>query len=86
MNNGALMVAFNAIETVGLVGALIVIFTAILSPSIQRLPTWYLVLCSGAVYSFSMLILPMAQRQSGPEPGFALCLFQGALIYASPIG
>jgi len=80
------MVAFNTIETVGLAGALIVILTAILSPSIQRLPTWYLVLCSGAIYSFSMLILAMTQHQSGPEPGFALCLFQGVLIYASPIG
>ncbi|KAE9386112.1 hypothetical protein BT96DRAFT_549952 [Gymnopus androsaceus JB14] len=32
-----------------------------------------------------MLLLAMARRQSGPEPDFALCLIQGALIYASPI-
>ncbi|KAE9383004.1 hypothetical protein BT96DRAFT_1009752 [Gymnopus androsaceus JB14] len=32
-----------------------------------------------------MLLLAIARRQTGPEPAFALCLIQGALIYASPI-
>ncbi|KAE9407158.1 hypothetical protein BT96DRAFT_986775 [Gymnopus androsaceus JB14] len=85
MTDNMLLVAFNVIEAVGLAGALVIIITAVVSPSIQRLPTWYLVLCGSAVCSFSMLLLAMAQRQSGPEPDFALCLIQGALIYASPI-
>jgi len=78
-------VAFNVIEIIGLVGALIIIFTAVFAPSIQRLLTWYLLLCSSAAYSFSMLLLAMAHRQFGPEPDFALCLVQGVLIYACPI-
>ncbi|KAE9407171.1 hypothetical protein BT96DRAFT_148984 [Gymnopus androsaceus JB14] len=78
-------VAFNVIEIIGLVGALIIIFTAVFSPSIQRLPTWYLLLCSSAAYSFSMLLLAMAHKQFGAEPDFALCLVQGTLIYACPI-
>lgn len=78
-------VAFNAIEITGLTGALVILITAVLSPSIQRLPTWYLLLCSGAVYSFSMLLVAMAHQQFGPEPDFALCLIQGVLIYACPI-
>lgn len=78
-------VAFNVIETAGLAGALLIITTSALSPAIQRFPTWYMVLCSGAVYSLSMLLLAMARAQFGPEPGFSLCLVQSALIYASPI-
>jgi hypothetical protein len=85
MANIGLSLAFNVIEFVGLAGAIVIIITAAVSPSIQRLPTWYLVLCSGAAYSFSMLLLAMAQRQSGPEPDFALCVIQTALIYAGPI-
>ncbi|KAE9407172.1 hypothetical protein BT96DRAFT_986789 [Gymnopus androsaceus JB14] len=78
-------VAFNFIETAGLVGALLIIITSILSPNIRRLSTWYMVLCSGAAYSLSMLLLAMARAQFGPEPTFSLCLVQGALIYSSPI-
>ncbi|KAJ4479079.1 hypothetical protein J3R30DRAFT_3473931 [Lentinula aciculospora] len=77
--------AFNTIEIVGLSGALIIILTAILSSSIHRLSTWYLILGSGAVYSFSMLLLAMTHEQTGPEPQFLVCLVQGALIYSSPI-
>lgn len=85
MANIGLSLAFNVIEFVGLAGALVIIITAAVSPSIQRLPTWYMVLCSGAAYSFSMLLLAIARRQSGPEPDFALCVIQSALIYAGPI-
>jgi len=79
------VVAFNAIQITGLIGALVIILTALCSGSIRRLPTWYLVLCSGAVYSLSMLLLAMAHAQFGPSPNFVLCLIQGAFIYASPI-
>lgn len=81
----SIAVAFNVIETIGFVSALAIIITAALSSSIRRLPTWYLVLCSGAVYSFSKLLLAMAHAQFGPEPQFMLCLVQGALIYSAPI-
>lgn len=78
-------VAFNTIEIIGLIGALVIISTAVLSPSIHRLSTWYLVLGSGAAYSFSMLLLAMAHGQTGPDPTFSLCVVQSALIYSSPI-
>ncbi|KAE9386108.1 hypothetical protein BT96DRAFT_1006398 [Gymnopus androsaceus JB14] len=80
------VIAFNVIETIGFVSAFAIIVTASLSSSIRRLPTWYLVLCSGAVYSFSKLLLAMAHAQLGPEPPFTLCLVQGVLIYSAPIG
>ncbi|KAF5371880.1 hypothetical protein D9757_010576 [Collybiopsis confluens] len=79
------VIAYNVIETTGLVGALAIIITAILSHSIQRLSTWYLVLISGAVYSFSKLLLAMAHAQFGPSPNSTLCLIQSSLIYSGPI-
>lgn len=63
---------FNSIEITGLVGTFVVLITAVLSPSIRRLSTWYLLLCSGAMYSFSMLLLTMVHQQFGPEPNFEL--------------
>ncbi|KAF9060327.1 hypothetical protein BDP27DRAFT_1339813 [Rhodocollybia butyracea] len=78
-------VAFNVVQATGLASALIIIVTAVLTPSVPRLSTWYLVLCSSAGYSLSMLLLAMAHGQSGTEPNPTLCLIQGALIYAGPI-
>ncbi|KAH7868447.1 uncharacterized protein C8R40DRAFT_837753 [Lentinula edodes] len=81
----AKIIAFNTIEAIGFAGAFAITITALLSPSIPRLSTWYLVLCSSGVYSLSMLLLAIAHAQSGAEPNSTLCLIQGALIYSAAI-
>ncbi|KAJ3831968.1 hypothetical protein F5878DRAFT_39593 [Lentinula raphanica] len=81
-----IVVAFNAIQIAGFVGAVAVMLTALCSRSLRRLSTWYLVLYSSAAYSISMLLLAIAREQTGPtEPDFTLCLVQSALIYSCPI-
>ncbi|KAJ3715892.1 hypothetical protein DFJ43DRAFT_839911 [Lentinula guzmanii] len=81
-----IVVAFDVIQAIGLIGALAIMTTAFYqSPSIRRLPTWYMILGSSATYSLSRLLLAMAHGQAGPEPKFSLCLVQSALIYSSPI-
>ncbi|KAJ3740801.1 hypothetical protein DFH05DRAFT_369899 [Lentinula detonsa] len=81
-----IVVAFDVIQAIGLIGALAIMTTAFYqSPSIRRLPTWYMILGSSATYSLSRLLLAMAHGQAGPEPKFLLCLVQSALIYSSPI-
>ncbi|KAJ3860184.1 hypothetical protein EV359DRAFT_67533 [Lentinula novae-zelandiae] len=64
----AKIIVFNTIEAIGFAGAFAITITALLSPSIPRLSTWYLVLCSSGVYSLSMLLLAIAHAQSGAEP------------------
>ncbi|KAJ3917665.1 hypothetical protein F5877DRAFT_67998 [Lentinula edodes] len=81
----AKIIVFNTIEAIGFAGAFAITITALLSPSIPRLSTWYLVLCSSGVYSLSMLLLAIARAQSGAEPNSTLCLIQGALIYSAAI-
>ncbi|KAJ3888560.1 hypothetical protein GG344DRAFT_67843 [Lentinula edodes] len=81
----AKIIAFNTIEAIGFAGAFAITIAALLSPSIPRLSTWYLVLCSSGVYSLSMLLLAIAHAQSGAEPNSTLCLIQGALIYSAAI-
>ncbi|KAJ3964955.1 hypothetical protein EV361DRAFT_940792 [Lentinula raphanica] len=85
MGGNLIITIFNVIQVAGFVGAFVIMLTALFSRSLHRLSTWYLVLSSMAVYSFSMLLLAMAHGQTGPEPHFALCLVQSALAYACPI-
>ncbi|KAJ4479083.1 hypothetical protein J3R30DRAFT_3403914 [Lentinula aciculospora] len=79
------IVAFNAIQTIGLLGAFVIVVTSFLTSSIRHISTWYLVLCSSGVYSLSMLLLAISHAQSGPEPNSTLCLVQAVLIYSTPI-
>ncbi|KAJ3756412.1 hypothetical protein EV360DRAFT_72000 [Lentinula raphanica] len=81
-----IVVAFNVIQIAGCISGVVIMLTALVSRSLRRLPTWYLVLCSSTAYSLSMSMLAIARKQIGPsEPNFTLCLVQGALIYSCPI-
>ncbi|KAF5366512.1 hypothetical protein D9757_012174 [Collybiopsis confluens] len=81
------VIAFNAVECLGLVGALVILITSVLPParSTPRLSMWYMVLASSGFYNLAMLLLAIARAQSGPQPNFTLCLAQSALIYSAPI-
>ncbi|KAF5365370.1 hypothetical protein D9757_012122 [Collybiopsis confluens] len=82
-----LIIAFNVVECLGLVGALVILLTSLFPParSTPRLSTWYLVLVSSAFYNLAMLLLAFGRAQSIPEPNFTLCFIQSALIYSAPI-
>ncbi|KAJ3831724.1 hypothetical protein F5878DRAFT_636020 [Lentinula raphanica] len=80
-----ILTTFDVVQIVGCISGVIIMLTALVSRSLRRLPTWYLVLCSSTAYSLSMSLLAIARRQTGPEPDYTLCLVQGALIYSCPI-
>lgn len=66
--------------------ALIMVVVAIVSTSfsdkVRTRKVWLNLMIAWLAYSISYLLL--VGRQTGPEPPFALCLFQAAMVYAVP--
>lgn len=77
-----LIVAFNVLQIVGFLLLVPVILTAWLSPRVRRTSTWFSFVLSWVLSSVAYFIL-MGQ-QTGPPPNAGVCLFQAALIYATP--
>ncbi|KAJ7494800.1 hypothetical protein B0H11DRAFT_2003422 [Mycena galericulata] len=75
-------VVFDALQFSALVLLVAMLLPALLARSVQRMKTWFNLIVACIVYCISFLLL--LGRQSGPEPPFALCLFQAGLIYAAP--
>lgn len=76
------VVIFDALICVALSVLIPVIIIARVSPSIDRMKTWYCLLLSCSVYCISFLLL--VGQQSGPEPGLPICIIQAGLVYAAP--
>jgi hypothetical protein len=76
--------AFVALNFVGGIGLLMVILTALLSPNVRRLPTWYNFCASWVVSCISYTLLTFGGQQTTPTPSYPLCSMQAALIYAVP--
>lgn len=75
-------VIFDVLQILALVLLFAMLLPALLARSVQRMKTWFNLIVACIIYCISFLLL--MGRQSGPEPPFALCVFQAGLIYAAP--
>ncbi|KAJ7756506.1 hypothetical protein DFH07DRAFT_481743 [Mycena maculata] len=75
-------VVFDVLHALALVFLVAMLLPALLSGSVQRMKTWFNLIFACIIYSISFILL--IGHQSGPEPPYALCVFQGGLIYAAP--
>ncbi|THU83332.1 hypothetical protein K435DRAFT_844084 [Dendrothele bispora CBS 962.96] len=74
---------FLALQVIGLIGSVAVLFTALFS-SVSRQATWYNFFISWTVFCISYLLLFFAGQGHSREPPFALCLTQSSMTYAAP--
>ncbi|KAF5342944.1 hypothetical protein D9758_014962 [Tetrapyrgos nigripes] len=80
---GVRLPVFLALQVIGLIGSVAVLFTAQFS-SVGRQMTWYNFFISWMVFCTSYLLLFFAGQDHNREPPFALCLTQASLTYAAP--
>jgi hypothetical protein len=76
--------AFVALNFVGGIGLFVVTLTAIFSPKVRRLPTWYNFCVSWILSCISYTLLTFAGQQTTSSPSHSLCFAQSVLIYAVP--
>lgn len=83
-NNVHLIVAFDALYGLGLIALVIVLVTAWLNHRIRRFSTWYMFLASWFIDSTAKLLL-IGQQTTRHVPSYGFCLFQAALLNATPV-
>ena len=76
------LLLFNVLDIVSILLTLLVLFPATFSKSVQRMNSWFGLLVSGLVNSFSLLLLVGHQSRHDPPP--SLCAMSAGLIYAGP--
>ncbi len=76
---------FNSFQILGFSLQLAVLVPALFSARIHRMRTWHAMIASGIIYNLCYMPLMILGQQFGPEPSFALCLFQSCLIYGAPV-
>ncbi|KAJ6552273.1 hypothetical protein DFH09DRAFT_1319318 [Mycena vulgaris] len=78
-----MVMAFNVLSSIGL-GLLVVIFlTAVLSPCVKRVSTWYTYILAWMAFCVTPLLVVGHQTHVDPPPSFASCVVDSALMYAS---
>ncbi|KAJ7756491.1 hypothetical protein DFH07DRAFT_820762 [Mycena maculata] len=79
---GSPLIVFDVLQLLALVLLAAMLLPALIARSVQRMKTWFNLIVAAIIYCISFLLL--LGHQSGPEPPFALCVFQAGLIYAAP--
>ncbi|KAJ7753302.1 hypothetical protein B0H14DRAFT_2802291 [Mycena olivaceomarginata] len=79
----AWIMAFNVVSAFGLILLSIVFFTALLSPNVKRVSTWYSYMVSWMVFCITPFLVIGHQAPFDPPPSFAPCVLDSALMYAS---
>ncbi|KAK0478841.1 hypothetical protein IW261DRAFT_189821 [Armillaria novae-zelandiae] len=80
-----LVVAFDALQVLGIVLLLALLAPALFSPNVKRTATWFGMIVSMIIYCVSYSILMFIGGQDGPEPSAGVCLFQACLVHSAPI-
>ncbi|KAF8982517.1 hypothetical protein BDQ17DRAFT_816291 [Cyathus striatus] len=75
------IILFNALSIMATILTTLVLGTVICA-KLKRSNAWFSLLIACLTYSLSLLLI--IGRQTGPEPPFGLCFLQAALIYAGP--
>ncbi|KAF9568277.1 hypothetical protein CPC08DRAFT_702702 [Agrocybe pediades] len=77
------IITYNIMNAVGLALLTIIVVTAWLSPTIHRIPTWFMLLFSFIVSCIGNLLI--VGHQMGNQPPWKLCLLQAATTYSAPV-
>ncbi|KAH6908797.1 hypothetical protein BKA70DRAFT_252954 [Coprinopsis sp. MPI-PUGE-AT-0042] len=84
MESDAAFIAFLALQMFGLCGGIMLLITALLSPSVGRHSTWFSFMFSWVLSAGSYCLLLFAGRTYDIDPPHAICLTQAAMVYAVP--
>lgn len=76
--------AYLILNLIGGLGMLVMLVTAIVSPKVHRLPTWYSFCVSWVLSAISYTFLFITAEQFTLTPIYSLCFIQSGLIYAMP--
>jgi len=79
-----LVIIFDALNLFSAITLSTVLLIAWFSIRIRRVSTWYLYIFSWDVYSLGYLLI-LGYQAGGTMPVKGLCLFQAAMIYATPV-
>jgi len=75
--------AFNILSGLGFVSLAVVFFTALLSPSVKRVSTWYSYILAWMIFCIPPFLVIGHQTPFEPPPSFAPCAIGTAMMYAS---
>ncbi|KAF9561178.1 hypothetical protein CPC08DRAFT_750117 [Agrocybe pediades] len=73
------------LQSVGFVGCLLILLTALVSRNVQRHSTWISFMITWVVSSAAYLLLFLSGNLHTLQPIYGLCLAQATMIYAVPI-
>ena len=79
-----LVIIFDALNLFSAITLSTVLLIAWFSTRIRRVSTWYLYIFSWDIYSLGYLLI-LGYQTGGMTPVRGLCLFQSAMIYATPV-
>ncbi|KAJ7898071.1 hypothetical protein B0H13DRAFT_2032389 [Mycena leptocephala] len=79
----AWVMAFNILSALGFISVALVFFTAILSPNVKRVSTWYLYMLAWWAFTTPPWLVIGHQTHFDSPPSFPLCVLDSALVYAS---
>ncbi|KAJ7915908.1 hypothetical protein B0H13DRAFT_1999165 [Mycena leptocephala] len=74
------VLTFNILSAIGFVLLAAVFFTALLSPGVKRVSTWYSYMLAWMVFCITPFLVI---GHLDPPPSFATCVLDSALMYAS---
>ncbi|KAJ7450859.1 hypothetical protein FB451DRAFT_716800 [Mycena latifolia] len=79
----AMVAAFNIISIIGFVLLGAVFCTAVLSPNVHRVSTWYTYILAWMAFCITPFLVFGHQTHLDPPSSFASCVVDSALMYAS---
>jgi len=79
----AWVMAFNILSALGFMLIAVVFLTALLSPNVRRVSTWYSYMLAWMAFCVTPFLVIGHQTQFDPPPSFAPCVLDSALMYAS---
>jgi len=82
--NPTVVTAFAALQTIGLIGSLLVLCTVVLSSRVKRYSTWISFNVSWIFMTLTYLLLFISGEQTGSDLG-SICVLQSALVYSIPV-
>jgi len=79
----AWVMAFNILSALGFILLAVVFLTALISPNVKRVSTWYSYMLAWMAFCITPFLVIGHQTPFDPPPSFAPCVVDSALMYAS---
>lgn len=76
-----LVLFYNVLGVFGITILILLIATALISPSVQRGAGWFLLLFSGVLFEVDSILIWGRQTNGQPQPQDTICQAQAILLY-----